>query len=155
MSGGVSQGADHAGNHRRRDRRYPISARACIKVDRLGELGVEISCADAFNDKSVLDAIDVAKPDVLIDQSTSLPASPDEIIEWLPNDTHLRGEGGANLLSVGKTVSVATLPRRLRGFYLDAPDGELANETAKLRVDAASDIGNSARPVNTTGRLWR
>jgi 2-alkyl-3-oxoalkanoate reductase len=108
-------------------------------------LGVEISYADAFDAKSVLKAIEEAKPDVVIDQMTSLPANPAEIIKWLPNDTRLRRDGGANLLSAAKAVGLRRYIIQSRGFYLDAPDGELADEKAKLRVDAPSEIGNSAR----------
>ena len=45
--------------------------RAGKSVDRLRELGVEISYADAFDAKSVLKAVEEAKPDVVIDQMTS------------------------------------------------------------------------------------
>jgi nucleoside-diphosphate-sugar epimerase len=119
--------------------------RAGKSVDRLRELGVEISYADAFEAKSVLHAIEKAKPDVMIDQLTSLPANPAEIIKWLPNDTRLRRDGGANLLSAAKAAGVGRYIIQSRGFYLDAPDGQLADETAKLRVDAPNNIGNSAR----------
>ncbi len=32
-----------------------------------------------------------------------------------------------------------------RGFYLDAPVGQLADEAALLRLDALGEIGNSTR----------
>src|SRR3546814_6577116 len=34
-----------------------------------------------------------------------------------------------------------------RGFYLDAPSGQLADETARLRYDAPGPIGESTRVI--------
>jgi nucleoside-diphosphate-sugar epimerase len=119
--------------------------RAGAGVDRLRELGAEASTADAFDPKAVLNAIEAAAPDVVIDQLTWLPANPADLLKSLPNDTRLRREGGANLLSAAKAVGVGRYIMQSRGFYLDAPEGQLADETAKLRYDAPGEIGKSAR----------
>jgi nucleoside-diphosphate-sugar epimerase len=119
--------------------------RAGAGVDRLRELGAEASTADAFDPKAVLNAIEAAAPDVVIDQLTWLPANPADLLKSLPNDTRLRREGGANLLSTAKAVGVGRYIMQSRGFYLDAPEGQLADETAKLRYDAPGEIGKSAR----------
>jgi len=119
--------------------------RAGAGVDRLRELGAGVSYADAFDSKAVLKAIDAAKPDVVIDQLTWLPANPADILKSLPNDTRLKREGGANVLSAARAAGVGRYIVQSRGFYLDAPDGQLADETAKLRYDAPGEIGKSAR----------
>jgi nucleoside-diphosphate-sugar epimerase len=119
--------------------------RAGARIDRLRELGAGVSYADAFDAKGVLHAIEEAAPDVVIDQLTWLPANPAEIIKSLPNDTRLRREGGANLLAAAKAAGVRRYMVQSRGFYLDAPQGQLADETAKLRYDAPGDIGNATR----------
>lgn len=119
--------------------------RAGARIDRLRELGARVSYADAFDAKGVLHAIEEAAPDVVIDQLTWLPANPAEIIKSLPNDTRLRREGGANLLSAAKAAGVRRYMVQSRGFYLDAPQGQLADETAKLRYDAPGEIGNATR----------
>ena len=121
--------------------------RAGPGVDRLRELGAEASTADAFDPKAVLNAIAAAAPDVVIDQLTRLPPNPADLIKSLPNDTRLRREGGANLLSAAQAVGVRGYIIQSRGFYLDVPKGQLADETATLRYDAPGEIGKSARAV--------
>ncbi len=119
--------------------------RAGPRVDRLRELGADTSAADAFDSTAVLDAMVAAAPDVVIDQLTWLPSNPADLLKSLPNDTRLRREGGGNLLSASKAVGVRRYIIQSRGFYLDAPEGQLADETAKLRHDAPGEIGESAR----------
>src|SRR5262245_59087206 len=114
---------------------------------RLRELGASISAADAFDPKAVHDAIAAAAPDVVIDQLTWLPANPADIIESMPNDTRLHREGGGNLLAAAKDLGVKRYILQSRGFYLDAPAGQLADETAKLRYHAPGEIGESTRAI--------
>ena len=121
--------------------------RAGPGVDRLRELGATASRADAFDRKAVRAAIEEAAPDVVIDQLTWLPADPADIIESLLNDTRLRREGGGNLLSAAQAVGVGRYVIQSRGFYLDAVEGHLADETAKLRYAAPGEIGEAARAM--------
>jgi nucleoside-diphosphate-sugar epimerase len=119
--------------------------RAGSGVDRLRELGAEISTADAFDSGAVLNAISAVAPDVVIDQLTWLPANPADVIKLLPNDTRLRREGSANLLSAARAAGVARYMMQSRGFFLDAPKGQLADEASKLRSDAPGEVGTSMR----------
>jgi nucleoside-diphosphate-sugar epimerase len=121
--------------------------RAGPVVDRLRELGVSPSTADVFEPKAVHDAIEAAAPDVVIDQLTWLPANPADIIKSMPNDTRLHREGGGNLLAAAKELGVRRYVLQSRGFYLDAPEGQLADETAKLRYQAPGEIGESTRAI--------
>lgn len=121
--------------------------RAGRGIDRLRELGAESSTADAFDPKAVLHAVEAAAPDVVIDQMTWLPASPADVIKSLPNDTRLRREGGANLLAAAQAVGAERYIIQSRGFYLAAPEGQLADETAKLRYDAPGEVGKAARAM--------
>ena len=114
-------------------------------VDRLRELGAAASMADAFDPKAVRAAIEAAQPDVLIDQLTWLPANPADIIKSLPNDTRLHREGGGNLLAAARELGVRRYIMQSRGFYLEAPAGQLADESARLRYDAPGDVGESTR----------
>lgn len=116
-------------------------------VDRLRELGAEASLADAFDPKAVRDAIEMAAPDVVIDQLTWLPANPADVIKAMPNDTRLHREGGGNLLAAAQALGVGRYIMQSRGFYLEAPAGQLADETGKLRYDAPGEIGDSARVI--------
>jgi 2-alkyl-3-oxoalkanoate reductase len=115
--------------------------------DRLRELGAEVSNADAFDPKAVRTAIETASPDVVIDQLTSLPANPADILKSIPDDTRLHREGGANLLAAARELGVGRYILQSKGFYLDAPAGQLAHESAKLRYDAPGAIGESARTM--------
>ncbi|HET6159929.1 MAG TPA: NAD(P)-dependent oxidoreductase [Dongiaceae bacterium] len=117
-------------------------------VDRLRELGAEAANADAFDPKAVRNAIEAAVPDVVIDQLTWLPANPADIIKSLPNDTRLRREGGGNLLAAARELGVGRYIVQSRGFYLDAPAGQLGDESAKLRYDAPGAIGESIRTTH-------
>lgn len=114
-------------------------------VDRLRELGADVSTADAFDAAEVREAIEAAEPDVVIDQLTWLPANPADIIKVMPNDTRLHREGGSNLLAAAEAMGVSRFAMQSRGFYLDAPSGKLADEKAGLRSDAPGEIGDSAR----------
>jgi nucleoside-diphosphate-sugar epimerase len=119
--------------------------RAGRSADRLRELGAAVAAADAFDAKAVRDAIATAAPDVVIDQLTWLPAKPADVIRSLPDDTRLHREGGANLLAAARDLGVRRYILQSRGFYLDAPAGQLADESARLRLDAPGEIGASTR----------
>jgi 2-alkyl-3-oxoalkanoate reductase len=121
--------------------------RAGAGVDLLRELGARPSHADAFDARAVWSAIEAASPDVVIDQLTWLPANPADIIKSMPNDTRLHREGGANLLAAAQDLGVSRYIVQSRGFYLDAPAGQLADETARLRYDAPGEVGDSARTI--------
>jgi len=116
-------------------------------VDRLRELGAEASTADAFDPEAVHEAVAAAAPDVVIDQLTWLPANPADIIKAMPDDTRLHREGGANLLAAAQKLGVRRYIMQSRGFYLDAPAGQLADETARLSYDAPGEIGESTRTI--------
>jgi nucleoside-diphosphate-sugar epimerase len=121
--------------------------RAGRAVDRLRELGARVSHADAFDAEAVRAAIAAAAPDVVIDQMTWLPASPADVLTSLPNDTRLRREGGANLIAAARAAGVKRFVLQSRGFYLDAPAGRLADETARFRSDAPGEVGHAARAM--------
>jgi nucleoside-diphosphate-sugar epimerase len=114
---------------------------------RLRELGAAISTADAFDADAVHDAIATASPDVVIDQLTWLPADPADLLDSMPHDTRLRREGSANLLAAASGKGVKRYIIQSRGFWLDAPEGELADESARLDHRAPGVVGDSARAI--------
>jgi nucleoside-diphosphate-sugar epimerase len=116
-------------------------------VDRLRELGAAASMTEAFDARAVRTAIEAASPDVVIDQLTSFPADPASILTSIPGDTRLHREGGANLLAAARELGVSRYILQSKGFYLDAPAGQLADESAKLRYDAPGAIGESTRTL--------
>ena len=114
-------------------------------IDRLREVGAGVSTANAFDPEAVRAAIKAASPDVVIDQLTWLPANPADIIKFMPNDTRLHLEGGGNLLAAAQQLGVGRYIAQSRGFFLNAPTGQLADESARLRYDAPGEIGKSTR----------
>lgn len=118
--------------------------RAGTGANRLRELGAQVSHVDAFDRQAVRAAIEAAAPDVVIDQLTWLPANPAEIIKSLPHDTRLKREGSGNLLAAAEELGVSRLIVQSRGFFLDAPAGQLADETAGFRHNAPGEVGVSA-----------
>jgi nucleoside-diphosphate-sugar epimerase len=119
--------------------------RAGAGANRLREVGARVSYVDAFDLDAVRAAIAAAAPDVVIDQLTWLPANPADIIKSLPHDTRLKREGSANLLTAAEELGVKRFIVQSRGFYLNAPAGQLADEAAGFRHDAPGEVGNSAR----------
>jgi len=115
--------------------------------DCLRELGAEAAEADAFDSTAVRTAIEAASPDVVIDQLTSLPDNAAEVLKFIPEDTRLHREGGSNLLTAAQELGVGRYIMQSKGFYLDAPKDQLADESAKFRCDAPGVIGESARTM--------
>src|SRR5262245_35182572 len=117
------------------------------RIGCLREAGARASIVDAFDERAVRAAIQVASPDVVIDQLSSLPANPADILECIPNDTRLHREGGGNLLAAARELGVGRYILQSKGFYLEAPTGQLAHESAKLQYDAPGAVGDSARTM--------
>lgn len=116
--------------------------------DRLRELGAGVSTADALDPQAVRDAIASAAPDAVIDQLTALPANPADIIKSMPTDTRLHKDGGANLLAAAEELGVSRYIMQSRGFFLEAPAGRLADETAGFRTDAPGPVGEGTRVMS-------
>src|SRR5262249_25609481 len=100
-----------------------------------------------FDKSAVRTAIAEASPDIVIDQLSSLPANPADILKCIPNDTRLHREGGGNLLAAARELGVGRYILQSKGFYLEAPAEQWAPESAKLRYDAPGVIGESARTM--------
>ena len=108
------------------------------------QLGAHSVRGNALDRDSIFACVEQIRPDVVIDQLTSLPASPFDLPERLPADRTLRLEGGGNLFDAAQAGGVQRYIQQLSGFYLDGGDG-LAAEASPLRVTAPGTIGESAR----------
>lgn len=115
----------------------------------LKEVGASVSTADALDRDAVREVIVNAKPDIVIDQLTWLPPTPADVFNSMPNDTHLHEVGGANLLAAAQMAGVTRYLMQSRGFYLQASEGQSANESAKMRSDASGVVADSMRVFNT------
>ncbi|MCE2575255.1 NAD(P)-dependent oxidoreductase [Komagataeibacter sp. FNDCR2] len=110
-------------------------------IERLGACPVK---ADALDRAGIFTLVEQIRPEVVIDQLTSLPASPFDLSARIPADCRLRLEGGSHLFDAARTWHVRRYIQQLSGFYLDGGE-ELATEASPLRVNAPGTIGESAR----------
>ncbi|NHO33199.1 NAD-dependent epimerase/dehydratase family protein [Acetobacter fallax] len=107
-------------------------------------LGAEPVQGNALDREGVHAVMARIRPDSVIDQLTSLPASPFDLPQRLPADRRLRLEGGGNLFDAAQVCGVQRYVQQSCGFYLEAPGG-LADEASRLRTEAPGQIGESAR----------
>lgn len=110
-------------------------------IERLGAYPVKSNALDRSDVFAVLEKI---RPDTVIDQLTSLPASPFDLPKRLPADRKLRLEGGGNLFDAAQTWKVKRYIQQSCGFYLDGK-GQLSTESSPLRTVAPGSIGESSR----------
>lgn len=114
----------------------------------IGGPGVHPVAGDALDRDGVRALLARIGPDVVIDQLTSLPASPADLPRRLPADRTLRLVGGGNLFDAAQACGVRRYIQQSCGFYLDAGQGGqagLATEASPPRIDAPGHIGESAR----------
>lgn len=99
---------------------------------------------DALDRSAMFELVEHIRPDVVIDQLTSLPASPFDLPKRLSADRQLRLEGGGYLFDAARAFQVKRYVQQLSGFYLDGGE-ELATEESPLSIHAPGTIGESAR----------
>ena len=107
---------------------------------RLNAQGIEVELASALDAEAVENAMRRAKPEVVIDQLTSLPKNPADMPEYLPNDRKLRDVGGGNLHRAAQAAGARRYVQQSSGFYLAPGDG-LGDESTPLAVNAGGNVG--------------
>ncbi|GBQ88175.1 nucleoside-diphosphate-sugar epimerase [Gluconacetobacter johannae DSM 13595] len=107
-------------------------------------LGAHPVKGNALDRSGIFTLLEQIRPEAVIDQLTSLPASPFDLPKRLPADRKLRLEGGGHLFEAARTWKVQRYIQQSCGFYLDG-EGELATEASPLRIGAPGTIGESAR----------
>lgn len=123
------------------------SARSARLLD---GLGAEAVVVDALDATALAAAVGRAKPEVVIDQLSSLPKryTREEMQASAERDRTLRLDGGANLLAAAR----ASGARRLivaSGAYFLAPGPGLADEETPMLRDAPPGVADSARVLAT------
>jgi nucleoside-diphosphate-sugar epimerase len=119
-----------------------ISRRAS-SLQHLAKLGATILEVDVFDAAAVERALRESQAEAVIDELTSLPATPAEIGNALPGDRKVRLEGGGNLHHVTQTVGVRRYLQQSSGFFLKSSSG-LATESDPLAIDAGGNVASSA-----------
>ena len=76
------------------------------KVERLRAAGATPVLCDVFDQRSLTAAIKEFRPDLIVHQMTDLPDDVERLVEFLPRNNRVRGEGTRNLLAAAKAAGV-------------------------------------------------
>ena len=113
--------------------------------------GAEAVIVDAFDAPAVETALRRSKPEVVIDELTSLPKAPSDMPKYAAGDRKLRIEGGGNLLHAAQACGVRRYLQQSSGFFLRAAAGTLADESSPFDMSASPAVAASARTYTRTG----
>jgi 2-alkyl-3-oxoalkanoate reductase len=102
--------------------------------------------ADALDAASVLDVVQHTKPDVIVNELTSLPKhyTPEEMQAAAARDKEVRVKGNANLLAAARATNCRRYVLQSSAFWY-APGPGLADETASFAFDASPAIAAGCR----------
>jgi len=112
----------------------------------LSNAGVAAIMADALDPVSVKDAVVEARPDVIINELTSLPRhyTPAEMKAAAERDGKVRLQGNENLLAGAESAGVGRFLVQSSAFWY-APGPGLADETEGFAFDASPAIAAGTR----------
>jgi len=101
---------------------------------------------DALDSASVLEMVQHTKPDVIVNELTSLPKhyTPQEMKAAAVRDKEVRVKGNANLLAAARATNCRRYVLQSSAFWY-APGPELADETASFAFDASPGIAAGCR----------
>jgi len=102
--------------------------------------------ADALDPASVLDVVQHTKPDVIINELTSLPKhyTPEEMKAAATRDKEVRVKGNANLLAAARATNCRRYVLQSSAFWY-APGPGLADETGSFAFDASPGVASGCR----------
>jgi len=125
------------------------------KVPWLESLGATAAVLDALDEQAVLSAVRRHRPEVLMNQLTSLPPryNPRRLGPWYAATSRLRVEGTRILLAAGAAVGATRFIYQSIAFMY-APVGPMVvDEQAPLTLDAPEPFGGAARSTIDGERL--
>jgi 2-alkyl-3-oxoalkanoate reductase len=120
--------------------------RRASSLEHLANLGAIILEVDVFDAAAVERALRQSQAEAVIDEITSLPATPAELGNALPGDRKVRIEGGGNLHRAAQAAGVLRYLQQSSGFFLKPAAGRLSGlptESDPLAIDAVSDVAVS------------
>jgi nucleoside-diphosphate-sugar epimerase len=102
--------------------------------------------ADALDAASVLQVVHRVRPDVIINELTSLPKhyTPEEMKAASARDEEVRVKGNANLLAAARKTNCFRYVLQSSAFWY-APGPALADETAPFAFDASPGVAAGSR----------
>ncbi|MFZ0685362.1 MAG: NAD(P)-dependent oxidoreductase [Terriglobales bacterium] len=107
--------------------------------------GAEAAIVDALDAAALEAALRRAKPEVIIDELTSLPKEMSAMPKYAAGDRRVRIEGGGNLFRAAISSGARRYLQQSSGFFLKAAPGSLADESSRLDVNASPSVAASAR----------
>jgi len=112
----------------------------------LGDAGAEPIIGDALDAASVSAAVTKVRPDVIINELTSLPKhyTPTDMEAAAERDARVRLEGNKNLLAAALQTGVRRFLVQSTGFWYAPGDG-LADEHESFAMDASPGIAAGSR----------
>ena len=112
----------------------------------LSDLDAEFVIADALDAASVAAAVAKVRPDVIINELTSLPKryTPTDMKASAERDARVRLEGNKNLLAAGQQTGVRRLLVQSTGFWY-APGEGLADESEPFAYSAPPGVAAGAQ----------
>src|SRR5262245_43262132 len=118
------------------------------KAQALAKQGIEPALADVFDSDAVKDVVSRARPEVVIEQLTSLPKTytRQSMNAAAALNNRIRLEGGANVLAAAQAAGVRRYLRQSVAFYA-IPGSGLADEDTPLALSASPAIAAGAREV--------
>ncbi len=111
----------------------------------LEQQGASAAIVDAFDAAALEATLKRSRPEVVIDELTSLPKEQSEMPKYAAGDRKLRIEGGGNLLRAAIATGVRRYLQQSSGFFLKAAEGALADEASPLDVNASSGVAANAQ----------
>lgn len=121
-------------------------SRSHEKALELAKIGVQLVLADAMNETSVLQGIENARPEVVIEMLTSLPKiyTPQAMRDASETDTKLRLIGGGFLQKAAERVGAKRYILQSSAFWY-GPGRGLATEEDTFAFDASPGIAAGCR----------
>jgi nucleoside-diphosphate-sugar epimerase len=115
-------------------------------LERLRNFGVEGVIADALDTEGLKAVISKLRPEVVIDELTSLPKNytPAEMRAAAERDRRVRLEGGRNLQNAAIAAGTRRYIVQSTGFFY-GPGPGLASETDRLALEASPAVSASVR----------
>ena len=110
---------------------------------RLREQGAEAIMANALEAEALDNAIRTSRPEIVIDQLTSLPKNPADMPARIAGDSKLRSEGGGNLLRAAQKHGARRYIQQSSAFFLTADHG-LADEYSPFAIHASPGVAAHA-----------
>jgi nucleoside-diphosphate-sugar epimerase len=117
----------------------------------LRELGAEPAIADALDADAVRQAVEQARPDVVVNELTDLdrPLNPRKYDEWLESTNRLRREGTRNLAEAARAAGARRFVSQSVAFAYSFDPGTKSEDDALLG-DEMGDMGIAIRDLERT-----